>query len=173
MKTYESCGTLDAANKTVTAYTFLPNKPELNFRYIHFFNISTSSHYGVMGIFVHDGTNVDWSTEKNPVKTVIPGFIDLEKVDDTFSKIKFDDLTEDDEVVFICFHDDEFNTTNLGVEEVIALQNWQKMLPLFGKPRKGSLIEIEQKIASLRKEGKVEGEPKVGNGGILTVTGCP
>ena len=41
--TYESCGRIDVANKTVTVATYLPDL-NINFRYVHFYNISTPTH---------------------------------------------------------------------------------------------------------------------------------
>lgn len=166
--TYESCGKIDVANKTITVNTYLPDKPELNFRYIHFYNISSSSHYGVLGILVNDGRNTDQSNE-TPILTTLPGLINLSTIDYIFSKVTFNDLEEQNQIGFICFHDDEFDTKNPGVVEFRILKYWQDKLPLYADPRANSLFYTDEEI---QKAPDGDGEPKVGNGGVLTITGC-
>lgn len=168
MKTYESCGRIDAANNTITVATYLPDL-NINFRYVHFYNISTSSHYGVLGILVNDGENIDQSDE-TAIRTTLPGLIDLSTIDYIFSKVSFNDLEENDQVAFICFHDDEFDTKNPGVVEFAILKDWQGKLPLYANPRANSLFYSDEAIV---QSFPGDGEPKVGNGGVLTITGCP
>lgn len=169
MKTYESCGTLDVANKTVTVFTYLPNLP-VNFRYTHFYNISTETYYGIVGILVNEGVNANFSNTP-AVKPVTPSaVINLSQLDYRFSKIGFSQLTDEDKIAFFCWHDDEFRNDSLGVEEVLTLKKLQdeldnyKLVPI----KKLSLAITDEMIPDYEKGDE---EPKVGNGGVLTVAG--
>jgi hypothetical protein len=167
--TYESCGKIDVANKKTIVFTYLPNL-NVNFRFTNFYNVSTSTRYGIVGILVNEGKNLDFSTFPSQLSP-IPGEINLKNLDFRFSKFGFNELTNEDQITFFCLHDDEFNNVNLTKNEIDALKKLQSELSQFGKASKNTISEItiDEILTSL--ETTATGEPKAGNGGILTVDG--
>lgn len=157
MRIYEPCGKFNLTNKTAEARTYLPTSPQ-NYRYIRYYNISTSQHYGILGVLVHDGQNRDLRTSNDPCQKihVTPQTINLlSGLDNSFSSRPFNNLTSHDQIVFICFHDDEFD----GEANSILTHYQQNLgnypiIPPYPKVNKG-----------------LGDEPKIGDGGILTFNG--
>lgn len=150
MKTYQSCGKINIETKTVEVKTMLPELEEGVYKYVKYYNISNENYYGILGILlVENGPNDDLSgidvvLKKIPVDTNPINLNELEPLENgkTFSNLK-----SNDSIHFMCFHDDSFN----GSEKDLKI--FQKSLPQFPD---FDLIE----------------EPKVGNGGVLTIDGC-
>lgn len=170
---YEPCGKFSlASNNTFEVKTYLPTSVS-NYRYVRYYNISTSQHYGILGVLVHDGTNYDLSSstglalnmslEQHP--------INLNNLDTSFSNVSFKDLKKEDVITFICFHDDDFVKNN---NKYKILDFYQSNLPKFydfPKPVLNEKPTWGNKNLENNKGIEAKEEPMVGNGGILTFTG--
>lgn len=175
-RVYESCGKLEIDEftnaKKVTVKTHLPElKKGGKYEYINYYNISTKDHYGILGVLVVNG-------EKNEDLTNYPDAITTSKlrvVDGNpihlpfdlkpFGDNDFSNLTKEDEVSFICFHDDNFETNNA---EKNILGYCQSLLPNLNKP-----IQFFKNNKGVNPENlDFEAEPMKGNGGILTINNC-
>jgi len=168
MKTYQSCGKFDFVSKTATAFTYLPDL-NIGFRFTNLYNVSTATHYGIAGILINNGSNIDFSAFP-PKLSALPGKINLKNLDFRFSKFGFEEITEHDEITFYCFHDDEFNNVNLGDYETIELTKIQERLSLFGARTTHEIGQVALGGIALEPING-DGQPKVGDGGILTANG--
>ena len=150
MKTYQSCGKINLDNKTVNVKTMLPELEQGTYKYVTYYNISNAKYYGILGILlVENGPNKDLSdSDKSLQKISVDQHpIHLNELQPLANGRDFTNLNSEDTIHFMCFHDDRFS----GSEKV--LQIFQENLPNFPD---FDLIE----------------EPKVGNGGVLTLEGC-
>jgi len=177
---YKPCGkfSLATTGKTFDVKTYLPISVQ-NYRYIKYYNISTSKDYGILGVLVHDGTNYDLS---NSTGTKIDmnlenAPVNVANLDNSFSNVSFDNLDKNDQITFICFHDDNFESNN---RKHNILHFFQSNLPNyydFPKPLLGQKPSLDNeglesnKGIDSNKGIEAKAEPMIGNGGILTFTG--
>jgi|GEM_PF-2025468 len=163
-KIYQSCGKIDLANKTIEVETFLPplKGDEGTYEYIKYYNISNGKYFGILGVFeIAGGRNINLNYHPNSANSeytkVNRNTIDLSKLKNfNNTGLEFDALTENDSIIFICFHDNKFanNNTNDSI-----LKFYQERLPN---------IEVYKDSSNTKSID----EPMIGNGGILTVNGC-
>ncbi|WP_130733603.1 hypothetical protein [Flavobacterium sp. J27] len=150
MKTYQSCGKINLESKTVEIKTVLPDLEEGKYKYVKYYNISNATYFGILGIlYVENGPNKDLSEVVNNLKKVQVDLqpLSLKELAPFNSGKSFSDLKSNDVIHFMCFHDDSFS---LSERDLLIFQESLPKFPDF------DLIE----------------EPKVGNGGVLTMEGC-
>ena len=150
MKIYQSCGKINLEMKTVTVKTLLPELEEGTYKYVKYYNISNANFYGILGVLlVENGPNKDLSDMDKELNTISVDVnpIHLDELKPLSNGRDFADLKPTDTIHFMCFHDDRFT----GSEKILAI--FQESLPNFPD---FDMIE----------------EPKVGNGGVLTLQGC-
>lgn len=175
-RVYESCGKLeldDLSNaKTFTVKTHLPElKKGGQYQYVNYYNISTKDHYGILAVLVVNGeADIDLSNYPDAATTSKLRVVDAKPIDllkdlKPFGDKDFSNLTKDDKVSFICFHDNDFETNDA---ELNILKNCQADLPNFDRPVHFFLDVKEILPKSIEKIF----EPMRGNGGILTITDC-
>lgn len=150
MKTYQSCGkiTIEKNVKSAVVKTMLPELLHNGkYQYIEYYNISNNDYFAVLGVLIVDGEpNIDLRkyNSTNQMFQVDVNQIVLTDLLPVNGGKDFSGLSENDQIHFMCLHDDNFKVTG----EV--LKRFQHALPKFPDDR----------------------EPKVGNGGILTFEGC-
>ena len=74
-------------------------------------------------------------------------------------------MTDKSEIGFYCLHDDRFNFESPTLEDLECIEVAKRKIEFLVKPR-----NTETKIDATKTK-KGDDEPKVGNGGVLTVTG--
>lgn len=160
MSIYETCGSINIENKTLTAYTFLPELDDIDYKFVQYYNISNKDEYGVIGILTTKGSDYDLRRHISGKKTLVSQPVDLESINSNFSTRTFEAINEESEIYFFCYHDDNFDTELLDFlkDEKISLKEFLDYL------RAQALVE-----KSYNKFSFVQ--PKVGNGGILTFDG--
>ncbi|GAB3719148.1 hypothetical protein [Flavobacterium koreense] len=160
MRIYETCGEINLENKTMKAYTFLPDLEDMDYKFERYFNISNDNEYGVFGVLTAKGDDYDLRVHSTGKRTLVSQPIDLEFINSNFATRTFEDIDEDSRIYFFCFHDDNFD------------------MKLLSEIKDGE-ISLEEFLAYLRAQAYNEEkfpklnfvQPKVGNGGILTVDG--
>lgn len=173
-KIYKPCGKIESTStsKTAKVKTHLPISIS-TYRYVKYYNISTPTQYGVLGVLVHDGLNIDLTILGGTSNSldVSGGSIDLlNDLDNSFSQRSFANITDKDSITFICFHDDNFENNN---RKYNILRFYQGNLPNyydFPKPP-GQKPTLDNKGLESNKGFEAKVEPMIGNGGILTFTG--
>lgn len=169
MKIYQSCGELSIDSttnqKSLNVKTMLPDlKHGGKYEYIEFFNISSKDHYGVLGVLkVNVEANIDlreYQTDKIEL-TKIGGPIYLHGFSNFNGGMDFGNLNHGDVVTFICHHDNNFAANN---PNDILLKEYQSMLN-----GTSTGLEFPQNKTTIKT---MIVQPKIGNGGILTVNGC-
>lgn len=172
---YEPCGKIESTStsKTAKVKTHLPVSI-LTYRYVKYYNISTPTQYGILGVLVHDGLNIDLTILGGTSNSldVSGGTIDLlNDLDNSFSQRSFANVTDKDSITFICFHDDNFESNN---RKYNILRFYQSNLPNyydFPKPILEQKPSLGNKGLESNKGIEAKAEPMIGNGGILTFTG--
>ncbi|WP_286926681.1 hypothetical protein [Flavobacterium sp. UBA4197] len=166
-KVYQSCGHLSISSeqKSAVIETMLPTTISKDlYEYIKFYNISKTdsgiTSYGILGVLIVKGSsrnNIDLRTLKKTrmINVLKNGRLDLKNgIDNSFSQVCLSNITEKDRLSFVCFHDTDFEKN-----KKIVLEHYQNYLyNIFEAP-----------IPTLPK---IIIQPKVGNGGILTIEGC-
>lgn len=176
MKAYKPCGEFDETNLTAKVYTYLPTREDIGFRYKCLINISNEKYYGIVGVLVNNNDNINWSTTKEPMDDILVGNSEfsLRNLNNKFSDESFENVTKNDRIIFFCYHDDKFDC-NIGDSEELILKDYQDSMPLvwllhskkFKKAYDANKVIDAESIPVIIKLR----EPKVGNGGILTVDG--
>ncbi|MGH2666951.1 hypothetical protein [Flavobacterium sp.] len=150
MKTYQSCGkiTVEKESKSAVVKTMLPELLHNGkYKYIEYYNISNRDYFAILGVLIIDGEpNIDLRkyNSANLMLQVDEHQITLTDLHPINGGKDFSELSEHDQIHFMCLHDDDFKATD------VLLKKFQNALPKFPDDR----------------------EPKVGNGGILTFEGC-
>lgn len=160
MRIYETCGEINLENKTMKAYTFLPDLEDMDYKFERYFNISNDNEYGVIGILTTKGENYNLCKHPNGKKILVSQPIDLEFINSNFATRTFEDIDEDSSIYFFCYHDDNFDLKMLSEikDEGISLEEFLARLRAIPcDPEELPNLNFVQ--------------PKVGNGGILTVDG--
>jgi hypothetical protein len=157
METYQSVGKFKINNNSKEAFveTMLPVlKNGGKYKYLNYYNISNDNYFGLLGILSVDGEpNTDlrkYNSDTIKLTDVQQTSIDLSRLKPINGGNDFSNLKQNDNLYFMCFHDDTFVANN------DIFQKFQDSLPDF--PFKQSEDEDDRK-------------PKVGNGGILTFEG--
>lgn len=176
MRAYKPCGEFDETNLTARVFTHLPTRVDIGFRYKCFINISDEKYYGIVGILVNNNANIDWSQTKEPMDNILVenSEFSLSNLNTKFSEESFDEITKKDRIIFFCYHDDKFDC-NIGDSEELILKDYQDSMSLvwlmhskkFKKALDANKVIDTESIPSMIKLR----QPKVGNGGILTVDG--
>lgn len=163
LSVYQSCGAILITNtqKKLNVFTMLPIlKKGGAYQYIKYYNISSPTEYGILGVLVvKNEPNIDlrnYQPKDTILQQVDSNPIDLTKFSSFNGGKDFTNLTNKDIIYFVCFHDDNFLTGNQTSEDILKF--YQKNLPNV-KP-----YEIPKPLSP--------DIPKVGDGGILTINGC-
>jgi hypothetical protein len=164
-RVYETCGEFNFKNLTATAKTTLPNSKGLICKYVNYYNISTETDYAVFAVMVDNSGNFDLrkSPDQSVDVLVAPQPFDLQNIDHKFAVRDFKNLTATDKIYFFCWHDSNFD------EEILRCLQNQKIEPsaLLTAFQHENPIEENLIVSSFLRPL----QPKVGNGGILTVNG--
>ncbi len=176
MRVYQSCGKLEidlTTNvKKINVKTYLPElKKGGKYEYTKYYNISTKDYYGILGVLVvKDEVNVDMTkypdaNTTSKLRVVDGNPIHLPYDLKPFGNNDFSNLTIDDTICFICFHDDNFDENNANNA---ILKHCQGILPNCDTP-----IQFKNINKGMTPQNTNEkAEPMKGNGGILTADGC-
>ncbi|WP_396144115.1 hypothetical protein [Flavobacterium sp.] len=164
-RVYETCGEFNLKNLTATAKTTLPDSKGLICKYVKYYNISTETNYAVFAVMVDNSGNFDLRQSPDPSIDVIvaPQPIDLQNIDHKFSRRDFKNLKATDEIYFFCWHDSTFDE---GILRFLQNQEIEPSALLTAFQNENSIEENLIVRSILRPL-----QPKVGNGGILTVNG--
>ena len=130
------------------------------YKYLKYFNISNGKEYGILGVLTIDGEpNIDlrkYTPKDSALTQVDLKAIDLTKFSSYNGGLDFSGVTSSSKINFICFHDNEFLNGTTNIDSILKF--YQKNLP--------NILAYKDTLSSLIPE------PKVGDGGILTVDGC-
>lgn len=164
---YEPCGkiVLTATSKAAKIKTYLPTSIS-TYQYVKYYNISTPDRYAILGVLVHQGLNRDLRTLGGTSDSLsIGGNIDLlNDLDNSYSQRSFASITDKDSIIFICFHDDNFECDGNKV-----LRHYNTNLHLY--PLIPTYPNLTNCSDDPNKGAKWDAQPKIGDGGILTFTG--
>ncbi|MDR6967990.1 hypothetical protein J2X31_002004 [Flavobacterium arsenatis] len=171
MKIYQSCGELKIDSsyneKILTPRVMLPNlKHNGSYEFTGVYNISNGKHYGVLGVLKINGEpNIDlreYKTDKIEL-TQIGGDIDLNRFSSFNGGLNFSNLDINKKVTFVCYHDDNFDYNN--PDDYAILIYFQKKIDDTDNHLQYEKTKIDSKMWKIP-------DPKIGNGGVLTVDGC-
>lgn len=164
MKIYQTCGkiTIDAATntKTISPKIMLPNlKHGGRYECTEFYNISNSQFYGVLVVLNVDGEmDIDlreYKTDRIELTQTTPFPLNLHDVKNPLNARDFSNLSTGDKITLICYHDNTFTRTNVDMD---VLSDYRH--------------RINDLETGLETNKSLPFQPKIGNGGILTVYGC-
>lgn len=158
---YKSCGriTINGANKTASVKTLLPQIQDANYQ-VTYYNISSATHFGLLAVLtskyktdlrLRNETAVYTQLNSTPIE------LSESKLPRYRNGKSFDDLKSTDTVSIVCFHDSKFADNADSVKEY-----YQDLLP--------NVVDVSWPG---NKSTESINQPKVGNGGILSATGCP
>ena len=158
MNTYKTCGSFDIASLTAKVNTYLPNQKGLICNYVSYYNISSSTEFGVLGVMTDNQGNTDLRLSSTKVVNAVavqPQPIALKSISSTLATRKLDELKVTDTLYFICYHENSFDP--IKFKEILAKYN--SLVDLIAALDGAPINTIHPFI------------PGAGNGGILTAEG--